>query len=418
MARIAFIMDRVLRGFGLHGQSTLPMLLGGVIVGGCAVPGIMATRAMKDEKARLVTILIMPLMNCLAKIPFYILIVGLFIAAAYQGVALFGISVFSFLVALVMAKLFSRYLVTGETAPFVMELPAYHLPAVGGVARRSIERTWMFVKKIVTIVAAVMVIVWFFVTFPGIGLERELYYDRQLQQAEQQLQRDAGSANPYRGILSGRDLAALMHFKDHYAKAKQAAGDDQVRLKAVAEKFAAENPDFFIVANKGEGLNGIVEREAAKTAKALKKFEQRVKKIARERRKEVINESWAGRFGRFIEPVTGLAGFNWRINIAIMSSFAAKESLVGTLGTIYSAEESGSPGNLGCSIRATESGWTLSHALAILVFVALFPPCLATLMMIRNETGRMRLMIFASIYPVAIGFILACAVFQIGRVFA
>ena len=418
MARIAFIMDRVLRGFGLHGQSTLPMLLGGAIVGGCAVPGIMATRAMKDEKARLVTILIMPLMNCLAKIPFYILIVGLFIAAAYQGVALFGISIFSFLVALVMAKLFSRYLVTGETAPFVMELPAYHLPTVGGVARRSIERTWMFVKKIVTIVAAVMVIVWFFVTFPGIGLERELYYDGQLRQAEQQLQRDAGSDNPYRGMLSGRDLPAVMHFKDHYVKARQAAGDDEVRLKAVTEKFAAENPLFFIVANKGEGLNGVVDGQAGKAAKALRRFEQRVKKIARERRKEVVNESWAGRFGRFIEPVTGLAGFNWRINIAIISSFAAKESLVGTLGTIYSAEEGGSPGNLGRAIRATESGWTLSHALAVLVFVALFPPCLATLVMIRNETGRTRWMIFASIYPVAIGFVLACAVFQIGRVFA
>lgn len=418
MARIAFIMDRVLRGFGLHGQSTLPMILGGVIVGGCAVPGIMATRAMKDEKARLVTILIMPLMNCLAKIPFYILIVGIFFAAAYQGVALFGISVFTFLVALAMAKLFSRYLVTGETAPFVMELPAYHLPTVGGVARRSIERTWLFVKKIVTIVAAVMVIVWLLVTLPGIGLERELHYDRQVQQAEEQLQREAGSGNPYRRILSGRDLAALIHFEDHYAEAKQDAGDDKVRLKAVTEKFAAENPLFFIVANKGEGLNGVVDGHAKKIAKPLKNFERRAKKIARERRKEIINESWAGRFGRFIEPVTGLAGFNWRINIAIMSSFAAKESLVGTLGTIYSAEDSGSPGNLGRSIRTTESGWTLSHALSILVFVALFPPCLATLIMIKNETGRMRWMIFASIYPIAIGFILACAVFQIGRVFA
>ena len=241
MARVAFIMDRVLRGFGLHGQSTLPLILGGVVVGGCAVPGIMATRAMKDEKARLVTILIMPLMNCLAKIPFYILVVGLFFAT-YQGVVLFGISIFSFTVALLMGKIFSRYVVTGETAPFVMELPAYHVPTIGGVVRRSIERTWLFVKKIVTIVAAVMVLVWFFVSFPGIGLEGELYFDHQFQLAEEQLRRDAGSTNPYGAILQGPDLAALVHFKDRYAKAKQSGAGNEARLKTVSEQFASENP--------------------------------------------------------------------------------------------------------------------------------------------------------------------------------
>ncbi len=415
MARVAFIMDRVLRGFGLHGQSTLPMILGGVVVGGCAVPGIMATRAMKDEKAKLVTILIMPLMNCLAKIPFYILIVGLFFAA-YQGLVLFGISVFSFIVALAMAKIFSSYLITGESAPFVMELPAYHLPTVDGVIRRALERTWLFVKKIVTIVAAVMIVVWFFVTFPGIGLERELYYDSLEKQAEEQLQRDAGSANPYSSVLHGPDLVSLMHFRDRYARAVQDAGDNESRFKGIENRFATENPVFFIIANKGQGLNGIADKSAAKTATALRKFDQKIRKATRERRKEIIHESWAGRFGRAIEPVTQLAGFNWRINIAIISSFAAKESLVGTLGTIYSVEHGSTPGNLGSSIRSTESGWTVGHALAILVFMALFPPCLATLITIKNETGRTKWMLFAAIYPVVIGFILACFVFQLSSV--
>jgi ferrous iron transport protein B len=415
MARVAFIMDRVLRGFGLHGQSTLPMILGGVLVGGCAVPGIMATRAMKDEKAKLVTILIMPLMNCLAKIPFYLLIVGLFFAA-YQGLVLFGISLFSFAVALGMAKLFSRYLVTGETAPFVMELPAYHLPTVDGVIRRSIERTWLFVKKIVTIVAAVMVVVWFFVTFPGIGLERELYFDSLEKQAEEQLIRDVGSSNPYLSVLHGPELVSLMHFRDRYTKEIQDVGDNESRLKEIESRFAAENSLYFIIANKGEGLNGVVDKQAAKVATALRKFDQRIKKTARERRKEIIHESWAGKFGRAVEPATLLAGFNWRINIAIISSFAAKESLVGTLGTIYSVEHGSTPGNLGSSIRSTEKGWTLGHALSILVFMALFPPCLATLMTIKNETGETKWMIFASIYPVVIGFVLACFVFQLSSI--
>lgn len=416
MARVAFIMDRILRGFGLHGQSTLPMILGGVVVGGCAVPGIMATRAMKDEKARLVTILIMPLMNCLAKMPFYVLIVGLFFAA-YEGLVLFGISLFSFAVALAMAKIFSRYLVTGEAAPFVMELPAYHVPTITGVLQRSFERTWLFVKKIVTIVAAVMVLVWFLVTFPGIGLERELYYDSQQREAEDQLLRDAGPTNKYREFLFSSDLPALMSFRDRYAKAIQDAGGDEVRVRTVQKDFAKENDAFFIIANRGKGLDGENDKQAEKASLALRKFDQKIKKSARERRKEVVYESWAGRFGRAVEPLTGLAGFNWRINIAIISSFAAKESLVGTLGTIYSVEQGVSPGSLRSSIRTTEQGWSLSHALSILVFMALFPPCLATLMTIKNETGSTKWMIFASIYPVAIGFILACVVFQLSSVF-
>lgn len=277
MARVAFIMDRVLRGFGLHGQSTLPLILGGVVVGGCAVPGIMATRAMKDEKARLVTILIMPLMNCLAKIPFYVLIVGLFFAA-YKGLVLFGISLFSFVVALGVAKIFSRYLVTGKAAPFVMELPAYHLPTVDGVVRRSIERTWLFVKKVVTIVAAVMILVWFLVTFPGIGLERELYYDSQLKLAETLLQSHAGSANPYRPLVSGEPLVALMHFANRYTKVTQIAGEDATALKGIEQKFSAMNAHFFMVANKGRGLNGVVDKNAAKAAVALPKFDRRIKR--------------------------------------------------------------------------------------------------------------------------------------------
>jgi len=372
---------------------------------------------MKDERAKLVTILIMPLMNCLAKIPFYVLIVGLFFAA-YKGLVLLGISLFSFAIALLVAKLFSRYLVTGENAPFVMELPAYHMPTVAGVVRRSIERSWLFVKKIATIVAAVMVLVWFLVTFPGIGLERELDYDRQLHVAEDAMLGVAGRGNPYLAALSGSELPSLMHFRERYAREKQDVGDDAKRLKQVAEEFAEENPAFFIIANRGVRLDGSLDANAKKAEDSVRTFERSIRKIARERRKEIIRESWAGRFGRFLEPVSSLAGFNWRINIAVISSFAAKESLVGTLGTIYSAEEGKGAGSLSDSIRETEGGWTVWHALAILAFVALFPPCLATLIVIKNETGKTGWMIFAATYPVVLGFIIACVVFQLGRVLA
>jgi ferrous iron transport protein B len=317
-----------------------------------------------------------------------------------------------------MAKIFSRYLVTGESAPFVMELPAYHLPTVGGVLRRSVERTWLFVCKIVTIVAAVMVVVWFFVTFPGIGLERELHYDSLGESAVQQLISDAGADNPYRSILSGDGLASLLRFKDRYAKAWASAGEDEAANRALQEEFFSRNAPFFLLVNNGVGPEGAKDEQARAAAGALRKYDLKLRKIARERRKEIVHESWAGRFGRAIEPVTLLAGFNWRINVALIGSFAAKESLVGTLGTIYSVERGDGPGNLGASIRNTEKGWTLSHALAILVFVSLFPPCLATLITIKNETGQLKWMIFAAVYPIVIGFILASIVFRAGRLFA
>ncbi|PID57603.1 ferrous iron transport protein B [candidate division KSB3 bacterium] len=418
MARVAFIMDRVLRGFGLHGQSTLPMILGGVIVGGCAVPGVIATRAMKDQKARLVTILIMPLMNCLAKIPFFILIVGIFFAPQHASLALFGLSLFSFIVALLLAKIFSRFLVRGETAPFVMELPAYHLPTVGGVVRRMVERVWLFLKKVITVIAAVQIVVWFCVTFPGIGMQREIDFDRQLQEERIAAMDKAGQSNPYNFLWQGDTDYAYERFEQRFKRAKQDAGDDEAALAQVEEKFAAEKLDFFLVANAGKALDGSKDSQAKKAASAMKKYLRNARSLKLERKKAQVNTSYAGQLGRALQPISQYAGFRWRLNIAIISSFAAKESLVGTLGTLYSLEEndSGALETLREAIAVTETGLTIWHALAILAFVAMFPPCIATLIMVKTETNS-RWVLFTSIYPIVIGYIIAVCIFQFGMHF-
>ena len=133
MARIAFILDRVLHRFGLHGQSTLPFILAGVFAGGCAVPGVMATKGIPDERARLATILTVPFMNCLAKVPLYTLLINIYFVET-KGLILFYLSTFTVIAALLVAKLLTvTVLRNKETAPFVMELPHYHLPTLTGV---------------------------------------------------------------------------------------------------------------------------------------------------------------------------------------------------------------------------------------------------------------------------------------------
>jgi ferrous iron transport protein B len=130
---------------------------------------------MKDEKARMATIMIVPLMNCLAKIPFYVLMIGLFFAA-YKGLAMFFIATITIIIALAVAKILSLTVLRGkESAPFVLEMPPYHVPTVQGVARRCLERTWLFVKKIITIVIVVSIIVYLLIYFPGISKERQAY---------------------------------------------------------------------------------------------------------------------------------------------------------------------------------------------------------------------------------------------------
>lgn len=416
MARIAFIMDRVLRGFGLHGQSTLPMMLGGVFVGGCAIPGVMACRGMKDEKARMATIMIVPLMNCMAKVPFYVLMVSIFFKE-HQAAVLFFISIITLVVALIVAKILSLTVLKGkESAPFVLELPVYHLPTIQGVLRRAIERTWLFVKKVITIIIAVAILVWVFITLPGLSKEREVYYDSQGSKAIETFTKKMEEGTPYAGLLEEERLTKFRKYWNRYKKETMGAGKEA--KETLKQKFSRENPEFFKFANRGKGIDGKADRHAKKVYTAYKKLDKKMARLRRERKNERIEVSYLGRFGKFLEPVSMWAGFNWRVNIALASSFAAKENMVATLGTIYSmeAEESGvGQEALAETMKKTESGWTPLHALAMILFIALFPPCIATLIMVRIESNSTGWMLFAAIYPIILGFLIAVGVFQGGR---
>jgi ferrous iron transport protein B len=182
LARVAYLLDRVLRGFGLHGNSVMAMIVSGGISGGCAVPGVMAARTLKDEKARLATILTVPFMNCGAKLPVYALLIGAFFAAK-EAQMMFALTLISWSLALVAARVLRWTVLKGESAPFVMELPPYRTPTIRGLLIHTWERTWQYIKKAGTVILAISILMWAMMTFPGLPEDQVAQWDNKIQAA-------------------------------------------------------------------------------------------------------------------------------------------------------------------------------------------------------------------------------------------
>ena len=175
MARAAFIMDKIMHRMGLHGKSFIPMIMGF----GCNIPAIMATRTIEDRKSRLITMLIIPLMSCSARLPVYIIIIGAFFphnsALILLSMYLIGI-VFS----VFMAKIFSRFVIKGESSPFVMELPPYRMPSMKSVGRHTWEKGRQYLKKMGTTILVASIAVWTLSYFPH---NDALSEDQQMEQS-------------------------------------------------------------------------------------------------------------------------------------------------------------------------------------------------------------------------------------------
>ena len=161
MARAAFIMDKIMHKMGLHGKSFIPMIMGF----GCNIPAIMATRTIEDRKSRLLTMLIVPMMSCSARLPVYIIVIGAFFPK-HQALTLFTIYLIGIVMSVLMAKLFNKFVVKGESSPFVMELPPYRLPSAKSVARHTWEKGKQYLKKMGTIILAASIVVWALAYFP------------------------------------------------------------------------------------------------------------------------------------------------------------------------------------------------------------------------------------------------------------
>jgi len=356
LARVAFMLDRIFRIFGLHGSSVMAFIVSGGIAGGCAVPGVMATRTLKSPRERLATLLTVPFMNCGAKLPVFALLIATFFAK-YEAAIMFLITLGAWAGALLVAKLLRVTVIKGAATPFVMELPPYRMPTFKGLAIHTWERTWQYIKKAGTVILGLSIVLWAMMTFPGLP-ESKIREFETLRQAET-------SRVPF----------------------------------AIAAELEAEQ--------EGAELSG--------PASSLKEKLQRIDAAEAE---AGLRNSIAGRIGGALETVSKWAGFDWRTNIALVGGFAAKEVVVSTLGTAYSLgevnpEETGSLSET----LARDPGWSPLLAVGLIVFTMFYSPCFVSVICISRESGSWKWGVFAMAFNTVLAFVLAVLIFQIGSAF-
>ncbi|GFK93781.1 Fe(2+) transporter FeoB [Fundidesulfovibrio magnetotacticus] len=389
MARIAYMLDRVFRIFGLHGCSVMPFIISGGIAGGCALPGVMASRTLRSPKERIATILTAPFMTCGAKLPVFILLAGVFFPD-HAAQAMFGMTMLGWAMALCVSWMLRSTVVRGESTPFVMELPPYRLPTLRGLAIHTWERTWQYIKKAGTVILAVSVVVWAAMTFPGLPEDKENVFEAR------------------KAEISER-IAALEAAEAAQPEAKEAAEAKPDAPAAEARAEEADKADAQTAeAPKAEG------EEPAKAEGELETLQAQLEDIEKEQAAAALEASLAGRLGLALEPVSRWAGFDWRTNIALVGGFAAKEIIVSTLGTAYSlgaveAEEADP-----LAEKLTQAGIPLAAGLALMVFILLYSPCFPTVVAIGKETGSWKWAVFSMTFNTVFAFVLAVAIFQVG----
>ena len=357
MARAAFLVDSVMHRFGLHGKSFLPMMSGF----GCSIPGIMGTRILENERDRLTTMLVLPLMSCGARLPIWMLLIPAFFAPPWRAPALWLIYAFGILLALVLAKVLRRSILAGEEAPFVMELPPYRMPTLRGTLTKMGERSGVYMKKAGTIILAVSMVMWFATSYP--------------KPSSYQLDKD---------IKAGKVVVVkVKHQKG--AKAKDKAKREKAALAAARA-----------TAPKGTAVLNAVQAENRRKAEALK-------------------SSAAGRIGQFIEPAIRPLGYDWKIGTALVGAFAAKEVFVSQMGIVYSMGEVDEKSK---GLRSTLArDYSPLVGISLMIFLLIATPCMATVAITRRESGSWKWALLQFVGLTLIAYVISLLVFQIGSLF-
>ena len=335
MARVSFMMDRLMRKVGLNGKSVVPLISGVA----CAVPAIMATRTIENTKDRLITILVTPLMSCSARLPVYTLLISLFVPQGYlygifdyRGLCLLAMYLIGFLSAIGASWVMKLIIKSKTRSFFILELPIYRLPKASHILYTLVQKGKTFLFEAGKVIIAVSILLWVLASF--------------------------------------------------------APGD---RFKTIDLKYKNIHPTKNLSQNQ----------------------------ISLDKKSEKLENSYAGLMGHFLEPVIRPLGYDWKIGIALIASFAAREVFVGTMSTIYSVE--GNKDNQQ-SIREKMQAakdpvtgkpiFTLAVAFSLMIFYAFAMQCTSTLAVVKRETKSWRWPIFQFAYMTGLAYLFSFLVFQ------
>ena len=372
MARAAFLMDRLMSKVGLHGKSFIPMLSSFA----CAIPGIMATRTIETPKDRLVTILVAPLMSCSARLPVYALLIAACIPGRtvfgipklLQGVTMLAMYMLGIVVALVMAWVFKKTLLKGETPMLIMELPPYKRPLVRVVVRHMWDRSRIFLRRAGTVILGINIVLWGLATYPRY------------------------------------ELGALV----------------KERAEVVYRAF----PDTKNSEAKIESLRQTYQGRSITETNVATQVWQQIDQIERQMQGERLRDSYAGRLGRAIEPVIAPLGFDWKIGIGIVASFAAREVFVSTMSTVYNVGAyDKSKSGISSLARTMQDQrrpdgtpvYTTLTAVTLMVFYVFALQCVSTVAVVRRETNSWKWPVFQWLYMGALAWALAFVTYHGGH---
>ena len=354
MARAAFLMDRIMKAIGLTGRAFVPMLSGFA----CAIPAIMATRTMERRRDRMLTMMVVPIMTCSARLPVYTLIIAaLYPAPDQAGGKIFGffslqallmvaMYLFSTVLALVAAAVLGRTLFRGESSPLLLELPPYRWPSPFSVIRQMWERSRLFVTEAGTVILTCTIVLWVLLTFP-------------------------------------RDLALSRDYAQEAVTIEVTGVAEGVPENAIIDQLSV--------------LGGLEDAER-------------------------LRASWGGRLGRTLEPVIAPLGFDWKIGVGLIGAFAAREVFISTMGVVYGmgdgVDEETVPLREHLQAEVWPDGrrvYTPLVGLSLMVFFALAAQCMSTLAVVKRETRSYRWPVFLFSYMTGLAWIASFCVYQGGR---
>ncbi|MGJ7032786.1 ferrous iron transport protein B [Niabella hirudinis] len=335
MARISFLTDRVMRSVGLNGKSVMPMISGFA----CAVPAIMSARNIENRKERLLTILITPLMSCSARLPVYVILVGLVIPKTYflgfislQGLMMMGLYLLGVVFALLVSYVAKFFIKNKEKSYFILELPTYRAPRWKNALETMVEKAKIFVVQAGKIIMIISIILWFLSSF---GPKHRMHTVQQ-----------------------------------EYETA-----------------LALPNADTVLIEET---------RAAAR-----------------------LENSYAGIMGKTIEPAIRPLGFDWKIGIALVTSFAAREVFVGTMATLYSVEDDGGA-NMALRDKMNKATFedgskvfTVATGVSLLIFYVFAMLCMSTLAIVKRETGSWKWPLIQLAYMTGLAYSLSFITFQL-----